>query len=191
MSNLEAPAKVKVKRGGINQARRVMPFTPGHPLRKPQWEIMAQELARGTSVLESYRIAGYSMRKGAQQYSSVLANRAEIFARVQALRAQNERMAANYAPDFAALDVVNEFRETKMLSKEWVTEMLIKNAQDAHREGQFNASTGALKMLALTLGMIGKQRGDKDDARPPVLEENTISPDQMNAFLLKLGVETV
>ena len=100
-------------------------------LDNPKHEAFARELAKGSSQAESYASAGY---RPSDQHASRLASDGKVLARVAELTAR--------------------ITDAVMLTREWVLERLIANANAAMEERDGNVANRALELLGKELGMF-------------------------------------
>ena len=90
----------------------------------PKHEAIARELAKGSSQAEAYASAGY---KPSDQHASRLASSGKVVARVA--------------------ELVGRVTDAVMLTREWVLERLIANANAAMEERDGNVANRALELL--------------------------------------------
>ena len=129
-------------------------------LSNPQWELFAQEIAKGSTASDAQVVAGYAANRGNA------ANRAknpEIQARVAEILAERQQMHS------AAVVVAVE---KLALTKEWVIAGLMENAQRALQRQSVTDSEGnvieyryegsvanrALELLGKEMGMFIERR---------------------------------
>lgn len=131
------------------------------PLDNPRHERFAQELAKGKSADEAYTVAGYKENRGnattLKQNKSILGRVTELLAERELLHAQSTAKAI----------------ERVSLTKEWILERLVENAQRALQARQAKDADGtpigdfkyegtvanrALELLGKELGMFVDRR---------------------------------
>jgi phage terminase small subunit len=120
-------------------------------LNNPKRELFAQELAKGTTAMAAYEIAGY---KDGQKHAHRLGKDSGVVGRVAELLAERAKMHAE-ATQIAT--------EALGIDREWVLARLKENAQRAMQavpaaDGQFkydgSVANRALELLGKEIGMF-------------------------------------
>jgi phage terminase small subunit len=157
-----------------------MPVLPN-----PRHEVFAQELAKGKPACDAYEVAGYNPSRSS---ASRLQQNADISARVDELLATREQIHAQ-ATERAV--------QRTALTKEWVIEGLMENAQRAlqrqavldddgkpvgeyHYQGQ--VANRAFELLGKELGMFIERR--ETGAPGEFAGIDGMSAEELKAFVL-------
>ncbi len=111
-------------------------------LSDPKREKFASLLSSGKSLTEAYKSAGYNAKHPGKA-GSALAKRADVKSRVEELR----RKISN--------EVARQTAHKVALTKEWVIEKLVENAQEALSvKGGSAVANRALELLGKELGLF-------------------------------------
>jgi phage terminase small subunit len=147
-------------------------------LKNTKHERFAQELARGKSQAEAYKLAGYKPDSGA---ASRLSGNVSIQTRVAELQEK----------------IVSRVVERAVVSKEWVIEKLVENAErslqarratgeDGEETGEFkyqgNVANRALELIGKELGMFVDR---KEVGKPGEFAD--LSDDEIDAQIRELS----
>jgi hypothetical protein len=155
-------------------------------LKNPKHELFAQELAKGKTLEEAHRAAGYTGNRSA---ASQLKQKLNISQRVdEILAAREEKHAQSTAKAI----------ERASLTKQWVIERLVANVErsmqaesvkddEGNATGEYhyqgNVANRALELLGKELGMFI----DRKEVGEPGEFERIDDPDELRRRLLELA----
>lgn len=130
-------------------------------------ERFAQELAHGKSATEAYSAAGY---KPHQQNAS--------------------RMMSNDVVQKRVAELKSRVVEAVLLTKEWIIEQLIENAQLAKANDDFAPANKAIELLGKELGMFIER---KEVGKPGAFDELSLEQKRERAIAIakQLGLDRI
>jgi len=147
-------------------------------LDNPRHERFAQELARGKSASQAYELAGFKPDRG---NASKLHQEHSILQRVGELIDKREKV------DLAATERVVE---KLAITKEWVIEQLVENAQLAKASEDYGPANKAIELLGKELGMFIER---KEVGKPGEFADMTLEQKRERAIALarQLGLNRI
>lgn len=134
---------------------------------------------------EAYRAAGFDVNSRTGGNASTLAKHPTIKARVAELIEDRTQFKAKFAsePLSDSISEIDRLRSTGIVSREWIVEKLMENAEAARNNSQFAAATAALKLIGEMMGYVGVGRTPIKKDEEEKKELVAITPDSINKMI--------